>query len=226
MKKIFLIKKSNSMLFWFVTFSFVVFFSVFIASSINKAYAKTETTNSNSKVSDMGSNDRGMGGASNSTSGSHTGTTGTTGTAGTYDKDVGHETPLLAPTAPPIPTAPVNPTVSPSESNRMNRMNRMNTDHSTGNGYMNEDRNKENITADTQRKGSDSDVQLTREIRQKLTSDDNLSTAAKNIKIITLRNSITLKGNLKSQEEIDKVVSIAKELAGNKTVKNQIRIKK
>ncbi|MBF0206914.1 MAG: BON domain-containing protein [Oligoflexia bacterium] len=96
--------------------------------------------------------------------------------------------------------------------------------NATTSGYINGDKNT--ITADTQSKGTDADVQLTRQIRQKLTSDDSLSTSAKNIKIITLRDTVTLKGKLKSQEEIDRVVSIAKELAGSKKIRNKIELKK
>jgi hyperosmotically inducible periplasmic protein len=58
--------------------------------------------------------------------------------------------------------------------------------------------------------GSDKDVETTRQIRQALMDDESLSTNARNVKVITLRNKVTIRGAVNSNDELNRVVSLAK----------------
>lgn len=79
-------------------------------------------------------------------------------------------------------------------------------------------------TADSQMQSSASDVELTRKIRDRLTDDDSLSTSAKNVTIVTLGNTVTIKGNVEKQGEVNKITTVAQDLAKGKTIKNELRV--
>lgn len=81
-------------------------------------------------------------------------------------------------------------------------------------------------TADSQMKGSDADVAVTRKIRDRLTDMDGLSMRAQNITIVTVGNNVTLKGEVEKQEEIQKVMNVAQEVASGKNISNQLSIHK
>lgn len=84
-------------------------------------------------------------------------------------------------------------------------------------------RNKNQVTtADSQMKGSASDVEVTRKLRERLMSDDQLSTNAKNIKIITISEAITLKGPVANKAEKVKIENYARSMAGKKKVYNRL----
>lgn len=78
------------------------------------------------------------------------------------------------------------------------------------------------ITADSQMKGSDRDVEITRQLREAIMADDQLSTNAHNIKIITIKNAITLKGRVASKAEKVKIENLARAKAGDKKVYNRL----
>jgi len=71
---------------------------------------------------------------------------------------------------------------------------------------------------------SDADRQITRNIRRALTANDQFSTVAKNIKIITVDGKVTLRGPVKSAEEKQAVVSTAQSVAGPAPVDNQLEV--
>ena len=81
-----------------------------------------------------------------------------------------------------------------------------------------------NKTADSQMQGTSNDVEITRKIRDRLTDDDSLSTSAKNVTIVTLGNTVTIKGNVEKREEVKKITTAAQELAAGKTIKNELRV--
>jgi len=85
------------------------------------------------------------------------------------------------------------------------------------------DKNTANPTAD-QQKGSAADLELTRKIRRSLTQDKNLSTYAKNVKVITQDGTVTLRGPVRSEEEKHAVEAKATEVAGASHVKNELEI--
>ena len=72
---------------------------------------------------------------------------------------------------------------------------------------------------------SQSDLEITRGIRRALSTNDQFSTDAKNIKIITANGKVTLRGPVKSDEEKQAVRAAAQSAAGNATVDDQLEIK-
>jgi hyperosmotically inducible periplasmic protein len=79
-------------------------------------------------------------------------------------------------------------------------------------------------TAD-QQKESQSDREITRQIRQSVVKDDSLSTYAHNVKIITQDGHVTLKGPVRSDEEKRAIQAKATEIAGKDKVTNELDIK-
>lgn len=80
------------------------------------------------------------------------------------------------------------------------------------------------LTPENQARGSDRDVQLTRLARQRIVSDDTLSTNAKNIKIITLNSVMTLRGPVESMAEKNRVGELARAAAPRVSVINELEI--
>ncbi|HET9130682.1 MAG TPA: BON domain-containing protein [Terriglobia bacterium] len=78
-------------------------------------------------------------------------------------------------------------------------------------------------TADDQKQNS-KDVEITRQIRRLVTDDKNLSTYAKNVKIVTQDGSVTLSGPVRSETEKKSVESKAAQVAGSTHVKSEILI--
>lgn len=72
--------------------------------------------------------------------------------------------------------------------------------------------------------GSSEDVAITQQVRQRVVKDDSLSSAAKNVKIITTEGVVTLRGPVKSNEEKTTLAGFAKNVAGVKRVDNQLEV--
>jgi hyperosmotically inducible protein len=85
------------------------------------------------------------------------------------------------------------------------------------------DRAKDAATADRQ-SNAKSDVEITKEIRQAIVADKELSTYAHNVKIVTRRGKVSLKGPVTTVEEKNTVEAKAAEVAGAANVTNQISI--
>lgn len=79
--------------------------------------------------------------------------------------------------------------------------------------------------ADDQAKGSKNDVEITRLIRREITKNDSLSTNAKNVKIITLNGTVTLRGPVNSQEEVATITEAAQRHAINNQVTSELEVK-
>ena len=77
------------------------------------------------------------------------------------------------------------------------------------------DANGTTVTPLDQLQGSEKDVETTRRIRQALMDDQTLSTNARNVKIITLKNKVTIRGVVNNRTELDKVMLIAKKASTN-----------
>ena len=78
-------------------------------------------------------------------------------------------------------------------------------------------------TADQQNQ-SKTDVQITRDIRQLLTKDKELSTYAKNIKVVSQNGQVTLSGPVRTDAEKNSVEAKAIQVAGAGHVRNDIQI--
>jgi len=71
---------------------------------------------------------------------------------------------------------------------------------------------------------SKADVEITAKIRQSLMKDENLSTNAHNVKIVTKNGKVTLKGPVKSLDEKATIESKAQMVAGANNVSNEITV--
>jgi len=85
------------------------------------------------------------------------------------------------------------------------------------------DRSGETKTSGDQ-SNSSADLKITQAIRQALMKDRELSTTAKNIKVITANGQVTLRGPVKSAQEKAKIDQIAKSAAGGAQVDAQLDV--
>jgi hyperosmotically inducible protein len=79
------------------------------------------------------------------------------------------------------------------------------------------------VTAD-QQSNSSSDMKITQRIRRDVMNDDNFSTYAKNIKIITVDGKVTLKGPVRSAQEQTTIMRYANQAAGATNVTNETSV--
>jgi len=86
------------------------------------------------------------------------------------------------------------------------------------------DRSGETKTSGDQ-SNSSADLKITQAIRQALMKDRELSTTAKNIKVITANGQVTLRGPVKSAQEKAKIDQIAKSAAGGAQIDDQLDVK-
>ena len=85
------------------------------------------------------------------------------------------------------------------------------------------DRNLSTPTAD-QQSNAPADIKLTAEIRKMAIADKSLSVLAKNAKVITVDEVVTLRGPVKSEKEKTTLEELAKQ-AGAKKIVNLLEIK-
>ena len=71
---------------------------------------------------------------------------------------------------------------------------------------------------------NEADRTITQNIRRAVTADGSLSTNAKNVKIITNNGTVTLRGPVKSEKEKAEIEAKAKQVAGVKSVDNQLEV--
>src|SRR5438045_5933903 len=86
------------------------------------------------------------------------------------------------------------------------------------------DRSGETKTSGDQANGS-ADLKTTQAIRQALMKDGELSTAAKNIKVITANGHVTLRGPVNNAQEKAKVDQIARSAGGGAKIVDQLDVK-
>lgn len=87
------------------------------------------------------------------------------------------------------------------------------------------DRATSELTAD-QQTSSNSDMDVTRRIRQSIMKEASLSTYAQNVKIITVRGKVTLKGPVRTEQELSVIMKHARKVAGVTNVKNEMAVEK
>ena len=71
---------------------------------------------------------------------------------------------------------------------------------------------------------SEADRTITQDVRQAVTADDSISTNGKNVKIVTVDGTVTLRGPVKSEQEKTNIAAKAQQIAGVKKVDNQLEI--
>jgi hyperosmotically inducible protein len=86
------------------------------------------------------------------------------------------------------------------------------------------DRSGETKTSGDQ-SNSSADLKTTQAIRQALMKDGELSTTAKNIKVITANGLVTLRGPVRTAQEKAKIDQLAKSAAGGAKIDNQLDVK-
>ena len=86
------------------------------------------------------------------------------------------------------------------------------------------DRSRETQTSGDQSNNS-ADLKTTQAIRQALMKDSELSTTAKNIKIITNNGQVTLRGPVKNAQEKAKIDQLARSAAGGAKIDDQLDVK-
>jgi hyperosmotically inducible periplasmic protein len=89
--------------------------------------------------------------------------------------------------------------------------------------------NERDRSGETQTSGdqanSSADLKTTQAIRQALMKDRELSTTAKNIKVVTANGQVTLRGPVKTVQEKAKIDQLAKSAAGGAKIDNQLDVK-
>ena len=86
------------------------------------------------------------------------------------------------------------------------------------------DRSRETQTSGDQ-SNSSADLKITQAIRQALMKDGELSTTAKNVKIITDNGQVTLRGPVKNAQEKAKIDQLARSAAGGAKIDDQLDVK-
>ena len=86
------------------------------------------------------------------------------------------------------------------------------------------DRSGETETSGDQANSSPA-TQTTAAIRRAVMADDSLSLTAKNVKIITAGDTVTLRGPVNSAEEKTKIEQLAQSAAGSAKIDNQLEVK-
>ena len=87
------------------------------------------------------------------------------------------------------------------------------------------DENAAAVTAESQAMSganAKSEAETLRLIRQDIVAADSLSTQAKNVRIIVIKNLITLRGVVESQAERAEIVRISKAVAPNHRIENRM----
>jgi hyperosmotically inducible periplasmic protein len=89
--------------------------------------------------------------------------------------------------------------------------------------------NERDRSGETQTSGdqsnSSADLRITQAIRQALMKDSELSTSAKNIKIITNNGQVTLRGPVRNAQEKAKIDQLARSAAGGAKIDDQLDVK-
>jgi len=129
------------------------------------------------------------------------------------------------PRAEQMPTNRLTPTgrdtnsrVYPADTNQSSAQKPDNT------GVNARDRSDGGLTA-TDQGASDSDREISRSVRNAIMGRDDLSTTAKNIKIITREGKVTLRGPVNSEVEQKAMAEIAQGISGVTSVDNQLEVK-
>jgi hyperosmotically inducible protein len=86
------------------------------------------------------------------------------------------------------------------------------------------DRSANEPTADQQRDNR-SDRDITQQIRRAIMNDKSLSTYAHNVKVITQRGQVTLKGPVQSEDEKKSIEAKAAEVVGENKVSSELNVK-
>ena len=85
------------------------------------------------------------------------------------------------------------------------------------------DRNSNTLTPLNQG-NSQTDLNITSQIRKEIVDDKNLSVNAQNVKIITVNGYVTLRGPVNTANEKRQICDVAKRIAGSQNVQDQLEV--
>jgi len=126
--------------------------------------------------------------------------------------------PLAQPAVPPGPDARINPPAPALSTTEEAAKPADNT------GKNVRDRTDATVTPGDQSE-SKTDLELTRRIRRTITENNQFSTTAKNIKIVTANGKVTLRGPVNTAAEREQIAQLVQGAAGAATVDNQLEVK-
>jgi osmotically-inducible protein OsmY len=89
----------------------------------------------------------------------------------------------------------------------------------------NSNQNKGHIETADDQANSKADRQVTAKIRKAIVSEKDLSTYAHNVKIITVNGQVTLKGPVQTEDEKQKVASLAANVVSPDKIVNDLTVK-
>lgn len=111
-----------------------------------------------------------------------------------------------------------------TESYKANSADNSNEANKADNTGMNKrDRDDRTVTPMNQSNNKE-DLEITQAIRKSLMKQE-LSTNAKNIKVITQNGDVTLRGPVNNKAELEKVTQLAKAVPGIKNLNNELEVK-
>lgn len=90
-------------------------------------------------------------------------------------------------------------------------------------GVNKRDTRRNQLTAQDQ-SNRETDVNVTRAIRQSIMDDRNLSVSAQNVKIIVTENTVTLKGPVATAHEVTAIEAKARNISPRKNIINQLEV--
>jgi osmotically-inducible protein OsmY len=96
------------------------------------------------------------------------------------------------------------------------------TDQAADNTQRNE-RDRASVTPLDQGE-NERDIRISQQVRRGVLAQDDLSSSAKNVKVITADGVVTLRGPVDSAQEKNEVAQLARRVSGVKTVDNQLEI--
>ena len=122
--------------------------------------------------------------------------------------------PVSPPVTPPVITAPgttADTTPLPGTQPDNTAINQRDADLRKAKTPINQDENQ-------------ADIDVTAKIRQRVVAEKDFSINAQNVKIVTADGMVTLRGPVNSKTEFDAIAKIAREVAGEGKVDNQLEI--
>ena len=109
------------------------------------------------------------------------------------------------------------------ESTKIEQPNQTATVAADNSGRNERDRSDATKTSGDQAE-NEADRTISQNIRQAVVADDSVSTNGKNVKIITVDGTVTLRGPVKNEKEKTNIGAKAQQIAGVKKVDNQLEI--
>lgn len=132
--------------------------------------------------------------------------------------------PIATDTTPPVPSVSTPSTGAPAANDTTNSVGTAETNPARDNTEINERDASGATKTPIDQDENQADVNTTAEIRKRVVAHDGMSINAQNAKIITSQGKVTLRGPVENQSERDTIDRIAREVAGDANVDNQLEI--